>query len=34
MTALEAIETYTSNKELQAFLLGQFGDYGKLPNKE
>jgi len=34
MTALEGVQQYTSNKELQAVLLGQFGDYGKLPSKE
>ena len=33
-TALEVVQRFTSNKELQAFLCGQFGDYGKCPSKE
>lgn len=31
-TALDRIKTYTDNKRLQAFLLGQFGDYGTDPS--
>ena len=31
-TALEVIQELTSNKDLQAALLGQFGDYGHTPS--
>ena len=27
--ALEGVQRYTDNEDLQAFLCGQFGDYGK-----
>ncbi|EGD78109.1 hypothetical protein PTSG_08987 [Salpingoeca rosetta] len=33
MTALEAAQSVTDNKELQAVLLGQFGDHGQTPSK-
>ena len=33
-TALDVIKTFTNNKDLQAFLCGQFGDYGKSPSEE
>ena len=33
-TALEVVKRYTTNTDLQAFLLGQFGDYGKTPSQE
>jgi all-trans-retinol 13,14-reductase len=33
-TALEVVKRYTNNTDLQAFLLGQFGDYGKTPSQE
>lgn len=33
-TALEVVQRFTKNKDLQAFLCGQFGDYGKCPSKE
>lgn len=33
-TALDVVSRFTKNKELQAFLCGQFGDYGKCPSKE
>lgn len=33
-TALEVIESLTANKDLQAALLGQFGDYGQTPSTE
>jgi len=32
-TALEAVQRFTQNKDLQAMLLGQFGDYGIVPSK-
>ena len=32
-TAIETIGRFTKNKELQAVLLGQFGDYGIVPSK-
>ena len=32
-TALEVIQEITANKELQAVLLSQFGDYGHTPSK-
>lgn len=32
--AIDVISKFTKNKELQAFLCGQFGDYGKLPSEE
>lgn len=34
ITALEAVKSFTKNETLQAVLLGQFGDYGKVPSKE
>ena len=34
ITAQDAVQMFTKNKDLQAVLLGQFGDYGKLPSKE
>ena len=34
ITALDAVKKYTSDPLLQAVLLGQFGDYGKVPSKE
>ena len=33
-TALEVIQGLTADKDLQAALLGQFGDYGKSPKVE
>ena len=33
-TALEVIKRFTKDPDLQAFLGGQFGDYGKCPSKE
>ena len=33
-TALEVVNRFTQNKDLQAFLCGQFGDYGKCPSRE
>ena len=33
-TALEVIQGLTPDKDLQAALLGQFGDYGQLPSTE
>jgi all-trans-retinol 13,14-reductase len=33
-TALEVVKKFTNNIDLQAFLLGQFGDYGKTPSQE
>ena len=33
MTAQEAVESVTSNKTLQAVLLGQFGDHGQFPSE-
>ena len=32
-TALETIQRFTKNKDLQAMLLGQFGNYGVVPSK-
>ena len=34
ITALEAVKSFTKNETLQSVLLGQFGDYGKVPSKE
>lgn len=33
-TARQVIEELTDNKELQTALMGQFGDYGRLPSEE
>ncbi len=33
-TALTVVKRFTKNKDLQAFLCGQFGDYGKCPSQE
>ena len=33
-TALDVVKRFTKNKDLQAFLCGQFGDYGKCPSQE
>jgi len=32
-TALETVQRFTKNEDLQAMLLGQFGDYGVVPSK-
>lgn len=33
-TALQVVKRFTDNEDLQAFLCGQFGDYGRVPSEE
>lgn len=33
-TALDVVKRFTQDEDLQAFLCGQFGDYGKCPSQE